>query len=237
MFKLKTMKILNILILLFFTSQAYCQVSENCGINPTINSNNGCSVRLNQLTKEEIDKYQKYCSFSKSYNSSEYTYLDNDELIENHLLESYPLNFKKTKTGFEFKNQKGKILKIQKINLSSDFKQNQNYDFIAKINHFIIISQTGYETWNYLLIDLNNFNSYNLPGEPVFIDSNLVYGYTNYYGTGAITIIDIKRDEDATLLFENEILNVNYSYNLSMGILLELRNKNCNSNQFLNIVQ
>ena len=231
------MKTLKIFILLFLTTQVYGQTSENCGINPSIKSNNGCSIRLNQLKDNEIDKYQKYCSNLKSYNSSEYTYLDDDNLIENHLFESYPSNFKKTKTGFEFKNKQGEILKIQKVNLNSDSKQYQNYDFIARVSHFIVISQTGYESWNYLLIDLSNFNSYDLPGEPVFIDSNLIYGYTNYYGSGELTIINFERENDVTLSFENEISNVKYSNNLSMGILLEFRNENCKSNQFLNIVQ
>jgi len=231
------MKTLKIFILLLLTTQAYSQVSGDCDINPTIQSNNGCSFRLNKLVDEDIDKYKKYCSNSMSYNSSEYTHLDNDDLIENHLFESYPLNFKKIKTGFEFINQQGQILKIQKVNLNSNSKHYQNYDLIAKVNHFIIISQTGYESWNYLLIDLNNFNSYYLPGKPVFIDSNLIYGYTNYYGSGELTIINIERENDVTLSFDDEILNIKYSNNLSIGILLEFRNENCNYNRFLNIVQ
>ena len=162
--------------------------------------------------------------------------MDDDNLIENHLFESYPLNFKKTKTGFEFKNKQGEILKIQKEYLNSESKQYQNYDFITRVNDIIVISQTGYESWNYLLINLSNFNSYNLPGAPIFIDSNLMFGYTNYYRSGELKIINIERKKDVTLSFENEILNIKYSNNLSMGLLLEFRNENCNSNQFLNIV-
>ncbi|WP_152604769.1 hypothetical protein [Psychroserpens jangbogonensis] len=230
------MKALKIIILILLTTQAYSQVSINCAINPTINSNNGCSISLNQIIKEDIKKYQSYCSNSKSFNANEFTFLDNNEVIENHLFKSYPLNFKKTKTGFEFKNQQDQILKIEKAYLNSNSKQIRNYDFIAKVGHFIIISQTGYESWNYLLIDLKNFNSYNLPGQPVFIDSNLIYGYTNYYGNGELTIINIETNSDVTLSFENEISNIKYSNNKSMGLLLEFRNEKCTSNQFLNIV-
>jgi hypothetical protein len=78
---------------------------------------------------------------------------------------------------------------------------------------------------------LETFESYILPGEPIFINPNLVYGYTNYYGDGELKIIDLERGKDVVLTFSNEILHAC----TSIGILLEFRNENCDSTQFLHV--
>lgn len=231
---MKTIKSL-IFLLLFTVYQINGQNSEDCQISPRIHSINGCSIKLNQLKQNQIEQYQKYCSNLKSHNLSEYNYFKNNTTIENYLLEKYPVNFKQIETGFEFINNEQKSIKFQKI--TEDLKESQDYKFIAKKNNFIIIKLNTYENTNYTIIDLEKFNSWVLPGNPIFTNYNVVYAYTNYYDEGILKIIDIERKKDITLSFEHQILNVKYSNNDSMGLLIEFENKNCNENQFLNILQ
>jgi len=230
------MKLLRVIIILLFSNSVYCQISEDCLINPRIYSASGCNFRLEQLKQVDIDKYKMYCSYNESYNLTEFKDINNSDSLELNLFKVYPLNFNKIESGFEFKNYAGKKIKIQKSGPNVDMKEFSDYNIISKTHNFIVISQTGYESWSYLLIDLDNFISYNLPSKPIFINSNLIYGFTNYYGSGEITFINMKNKTEITLSFEHEITSVSYSRNLSMGTLLEFRKEKCNSEKYLSII-
>lgn len=214
---------------------SFSQNCDDCNIDYRIISNNGCYTSIKQVDKNEIELYKSYCNEANYYKPSDFIKINNSDSLEKVLYKRYPLNFKKTDNGFEFIDLNDKRIKFQVIRMK-DYKLNQDYEIRAIIKEYIIIYVSGYEWFQFELIDTKRFIQYSLPGEPVFINPELLYGYSGYGGDSQIKFIDTKNNKDVHLIFQESISNVGHSSNLSMGTLLEFNNTNCQDTLYLNIV-
>lgn len=205
---------------LFFSFFTLGQNTEDCVFYPAINSANGGNVQLEKITTEFYEKYQSY--YIKPHKDNGWLSFDNSDSIETVLLTDYPLLFKKENNGFSLKDIGGNSISVKRKTSSEDPKSNSGYKIKARYNNFIIIHHYSYEQWGYILVNLKNTWAYTLPSKPIFIDSELIYSFENYYGDSVIKIIDTKRQSDISMLFDNiEITHTRYSRNKSMGILFE----------------
>jgi len=232
-FKIKHMKLLTILILIF-PILIFGQNCDDCNIDPYIVSNSGCSVRLTQIKQKDVETYKIYCVEKEAYNISSYIHINDSDSLEKLLIQKYPDHFKINETGFDFIDNQGEKIEIRNIKAVYDIKDKQEYKITTIIGKYLVVYISGYEWWNYRLIDTENFVQYILPGPPIFINSELLYAYTNCYGSGEIKFIDTEKNKDVSLSFENSIYNVAYS-NGSMGTLMELKNRKCKDTIYLNV--
>ncbi len=224
-----------IILIVIIPLFSFSQNGYDCNIDYRILSNNGCYASIKQIEKNEIELYKSYCNEASYYKSSDIIKINNSDSLEKVLYKKYPMNFRKVDNGFEFIDLNDKRIKFQEITMK-DCKLNQDYEIRAIIKEYIIIYVSGYEWFQFTLIDTKRFIQYSLPGEPIFINPDLFYGYSGYGGDSEIKFIDTKNNKDVYLIFQESIFNVGHSSNLSMGILLEFNNTNCKDTLYLNIV-
>ena len=226
----------NILLtyLLFFSFFTSGQNIEDCVFYPAINSANGGNVRLEKINTEFYEKYQSY--YIKPCKDNGWLSFDNSDSIESALVKDYPLLFKKENNGFSFKDIGGNSISFKRKTSSGYPKSNSGYKIEARYNDFIIIRHYSYEQWGYIVVSLKNSIAYTLPGKPIFIDSELIYSFENYYDGSVIKIIDTKKQSDISMLFDDvEITHTRYSRNKSMGILFEF-NSECKGLPMLRLI-
>ncbi|MCF8347370.1 MAG: hypothetical protein K9G61_01035 [Bacteroidales bacterium] len=224
-----------IAFMLFIPLFCSSQNCDECNIEYQIISRNGCYSSIKQIKKNEIELYKSYCNEPNYYKPTDYIIIKNGDSLEKTLFEKYPDNFKKSENGFDFIDANGNKTKIQKL-MPEDIKSRQVYKIKAIISGYILVYVTGYEWWYYQLFDIKRFKQYTLPGAPVFINPDFLYGYTDYYGSGEIKFIDTKNDRDVHLLFGESISNVGHSSNPSMGTLLNFNHTKCKDTIYFNIV-
>ena len=83
------------------------------------------------------------------------------------------------------------------------------------------------------MVNVKTSKSYFLPGKPNFISDNNFYGHSNYYGEEELVMIDIKKEEYITLLF-NDVIIVD-SYNFSKIIRCKVQDMNISTIKYVGI--
>lgn len=225
------MNIRILIILGLLSLQVHAQVSENCIISPSIQSTNGCRFDFKQLKSTEVTQFQSYCTETKSFNEAEHVVIEDVAAFEQKLFKSYPKNFTQIKNGFVFTDQNGKQFTIQKKIFKTFSKEAIEYTILKKVNQYVVIEEIMYEDGKYTVIDLNTFTAYVLPGHPIFINKNVMFGCGMY----DITIIDMERKQDVTLMFNEPLGNASYSTNNSVGMLFQTYSNDCKTFQFFTV--
>lgn len=59
---------------------------------------------------------------------------------------------------------------------------------------YLVVMQSGYESWSYISFNTTTRKSFHTSNEPIFIDNGLIYSYGNYYSHGQFQVIDTNRD-------------------------------------------
>jgi|TARA_B110000467_G_C18247555_1_gene438359 hypothetical protein len=83
-----------------------------------------------------------------------------------------------------------------------DSKQYQKYSFKGEYCRSALIYITGYESWGYLSVDLNDGTAFYTMGKPMTHDCKFVISHSNYYGEEEISIIELKSEKRLLLTAE-----------------------------------
>ncbi len=163
--------------------------------------------------------------------------LKNSDSIEQVLVKKHPKIFNKNGSKFIFKNYKGDDIVVENKNSKEDFKLFLSYQIIGIFNNHVIINELGYESWNSVMVNLNDGTAYSLADEPIFIKPNLIYAHTPYYGDFDITIIDLDKKTDLSMSFFNtdgiDVLHKGYHESGSILLKLNTRCKEIRKDKYL----
>ncbi len=175
-----------LLTLIFLLTIVQPPWTQNCdfGIRILSNSLNGQSGLIDKSEYEKVNgKSEKIIEFiTKS---------------EVELKENYPDIFKLKDSCYTFPanshnrigNKRG-ILKACKNGIQS--KEYSDYRFIGDYCGNALIEVTGYESWGYLSVDLNNGLTCFTMGKPMTSNGKTAISYSNYYGEEEIALTDLK---------------------------------------------
>lgn len=132
--------------------------------------------------------------------------------IESFLKDTYPNIFYEINGIYTFKLYDGKEVKVQN-HRSEDIKENQSYSFIDIKCNMALIKISGYESWGWLCVNLENGLTIFTLGTPNFKDCESIFAADNYYGEAEMTIAYLNEKKQITILYDNWM----YVNNFTLG--------------------
>lgn len=195
-----------------------------CDLLPTIKSDSKVNASLRELSKDDYERYI-------NEKSNEIEFFKNSDSIENVLISKYPKLFLKNNKNTLTINFDGKSKSF--INNNIQGRTFSKYTIKGVFKDYFIIGEEFHESWSCTLINIKTNKFYTLPNNPTFINENLFYGYSNYYGDEELTVIDVINNNKIMLTF-SDIYIVN-SYILSNHIMFETQCTNSNEKKYFEL--
>lgn len=182
--KIKTLQIVLPLICLLTLVQT--SWTQNCDFNVRI-----LSTSLNGDI-ELISPFEYQVVSKTSEKNIEFTPKSEIELTE-----TYPEIFKLKDSCYTFVAPPDALFGMNKGQLQAcknrvQSKESSNYEFKGVYSGNALIEVTGYESWGYLSVDLNNGLTCYTMGKPMTSNGITAISYSNYYGEEQIALTDLK---------------------------------------------
>ena len=196
-----------------------------CDLLPIIRSESKMNISLREFSKGDYERY-------KNENSNEIVLFKNSDSIERVLTTKYPKLFLKENknvltVGFDSKSKSF-------INNNIQDKTFSKYIIKGMFKDYFIINEEFYEGWSCTLINVKTNKLYTLPSNPIFINENFFYSYSNFYGEEELRVIDVINNNSFLLTF-SDVYFIS-SYNLSNHIMFEVKCMNSNEKKYLELL-
>ena len=203
---------------------------RKCDLLPTIKSESKINVSLKEISKE------KY-SARKIENTNKIELFSNSDSIEKILIKKHPKLFKKKDSSLVFKHKNNSTIFLKNRILSN--KSYSDYSIKGSFKDYLFIINIGYEEESTSAINLKNGKVYTFSGKPTFVNNNLFYAYSNYYGDGEVIVIDIANEETVLLTFQNSQFNDSYyiTNGVSNYIMFEVECLDSREKKYLQVLK
>jgi len=184
------------LILIFLLTFVQTSWTQNCEFEIR-----NLSIILNGKS-ELIDKseYEKFSGVSENF-------IEFKPKSELELTKNYPGIFKLQDSCYTFSANSNIGIGIKTPELKAcknkiQTKEYSNYEFKGTYCGNALIEITGYESWGFLSIDLNNGLTCFTMGKPLTSNGETAISYSNYYGEEEIALTDLKTKEQYVIGIE-----------------------------------
>ena len=184
------------LILMFLLTIVQISWAQNCDFEIR-NLSNILNGKLELIDKSE---YEKIVEISEKF-------IDFKLKSELKLTEEYPEIFKLKDSCYTFSaNQNVGIgIKTPELKACKYLKKEKaysNYEFKGTYCGNALIEITGYESWGFLSVDLENGLTCFTMGKPLTSNGETAISYSNYYGEEEIALTDLKTKEQYVIGIE-----------------------------------
>ncbi|MCH3883624.1 hypothetical protein [Tenacibaculum aquimarinum] len=182
---------------------------RKCDLLPTIKSESKINVSLKEISKEI------YLA-RKSENINKIKVFSNSDSIEKILIKKHPKLFIKKDSSLIFKHKNDSTIFLK--NRIQSNKSYSDYSIKGSFKNYIFIINIGYEEESTSAINIKNGKVYTFSGKPTFVNDNLFYAYSNYYGDGDSELVFVDVTNEETVLFTFQNIQLNESYYTSNGV-------------------